>query len=300
MVHAQAISLGINPPLITIEANPPATITTPITLENKADETVRLTIKLRPFTSAPSDDGKPRYLPLGTTEKNFFRWIQLRDRNGAVTSITLSPLQKKTLDLHLAIPKDEPVRDHYFSVVFLGENSAKTKDQADNQTTLIGGIATNVLVSIGAKGKTTAVLEEFSAPSFLKSGPVPFVIRLKNTSSHLIEPTGEIYIKNMFGQTIGKVSLLPVKLLSQTSRYIPDGRQSVLENKTNTSPAAIWDDQFLLGLYKAQINLSLSENGPAITREVTFFAFPLILLTGSLVFISIFLFIRSRLKNRIK
>ncbi|MBI4084688.1 MAG: hypothetical protein HY431_02180 [Candidatus Levybacteria bacterium] len=297
--YAEGISLGINPPIIAIEANPPANMTTPITLENKSDETVRLAISFRRFTSATSDDGKIRYLPHGSTNASFFRRVQLLENNRAVTGITLSPQQQKALSLHLGIPKNEPARDYYFSIVFLGEKTENTDGITGNQTTITGGIATNILVSIGPKGKTSAVLQEFSVPSFLTSGPVPFTVLLKNTSNHVISPSGEILIKDIFGQTVGKISLLPVNILSQTSRYIPDTRQSYLQSTKDAIPAAIWNENFLLGFYRAQINLTLSEKGPMISREVSFFAFPVILFAGLVILVGIILLIRARLRSRL-
>src|SRR3990167_6278704 len=88
-VKAQGISLAIDPPIITIEANPPANISTPITLANKSDQTITLLLQFRPFTAATSADGKLRYLPQGSTSAPFFRNVQLLENERVITSLIL-------------------------------------------------------------------------------------------------------------------------------------------------------------------------------------------------------------------
>ena len=104
-----------------------------------------------------------------------------------------------------------------------------------------------------------AVLEEFSTGFFYESGPVPFTIRIKNKGTHFIKPKGEILIKNMFGQSIGKLNLVSVNILSNSTRAISN---------------ALWKEDFLLGFYTATLNISLSNDGPTFTKAIHFFSFP--------------------------
>ena len=60
--YAQAVSLGIAPPVIQIDARAPADIKTPITIENGSDNTVVLDIQLKAFTASPDEDGHVQYL----------------------------------------------------------------------------------------------------------------------------------------------------------------------------------------------------------------------------------------------
>ena len=89
----------------------------------------------------------------------------------------------------------------------------------------------NVLLTVGPKGKTNGILEDFSSPLFVDSGPVAFNVAVKNTSNHFIQPRGEIIIKNMFGQAIGKVSLLQVNILADSTRRMPDTLQITTDKK---------------------------------------------------------------------
>lgn len=312
--HAQGLSLGIEPPILQIEATPAASIEAPITIANEGDETVTLRVLLRPFTAAKSEDGIVEFLPEGKIDGPdplLFQKVQVLDSDRVIQSITLAPKQQKTLSLHIGIPKDQPLADYYFSVVFIADTQQFTDQSASTAT---GGIATNVLLSVGPKGKPQGFLEEFSVPFFLDRGPVPFTVRITNTGERVIAPQGQILITNMFGQTIGKVDLLPVNILVNTTRAIPDSLQApvatpsaTLEQtranlpRTNgTVPVAFWPEEFLLGYYTATLTVAVSDTGPILTKAVHFIAIPLHLIIGALVTISILLLIYTRVRKKLR
>jgi hypothetical protein len=310
-VAAQGVSLGISPTVIQIDAKPPASITTPITLENNGDTPLTLQIRLKGFTSSPKQDGHVEYYPEKDPRSSpeIFEKIQITENDHPRTSITLAPGEKKALGFHIGIPKNEPLADYYFSIIFISKAAADEAENSASQTP--AGIATNVLLSIGPKGPTTGEIEKFSAPLFLQSGPVPFTVKLKNTSDHLLIPKGEILITNMFGQKIGRVNLLPVNILSKTARSIPDSLQSpeatlsaaitqyLLENN-NAQPAAVWPETFLLGPYTAQLTIALSDQGPVFRRQIHFFAAPLSVIIGIVLTILISIYLGIRIRKRLQ
>jgi hypothetical protein len=130
-------------------------------------------------------------------------------------------------------------------------------------------------------------LEEFSSRTFFDKGPAPFTVRIQNTGIHSIKPKGEITIKNMFGQSVGKLDLSAVNVLSNSIRAIPNGTYAQelraggnLNTKTKSSldfrrPVALWKENFLLGLYAATLSISMSNEGPTLTKAIHFFAFPI-------------------------
>lgn len=280
---AADFSLGISPPIIQIQIEPPANIDTPITIENHGQETVTLEILFKPFNSSKEENGEIIYL---TGKKPLiFENIKISEDEEIIEKVVISPKQSKTLKLHLDIPKDEPSSDYYFSVLFVSENKL---DERLNQLKIQGGIATNVLLSIkgkppliGAKPTSTAKIVEFSSPSFLEKGPVPFTVRLKNQSNHFIIPQGTISIKNIFGKTIGQVKLSVVNILANTTR---------LEN-------SLWKESFLLGHYTATLIIDISDKGPTLIKSISFFVFPF---RAFIIFIAIayiILFVKNRLKK---
>lgn len=319
LARAQGVSLGISPTIIQIDATPPASINTPITIENNGETPLELQIMLRSFTASPKENGHLLYYAQNDPRATpaIFQKIQISENEHPRDSIRLAPHQKKTLVMHIGIPKNESRDDYYFSVVFVTKNTnspneeSETSEQEETNSQTPAGIATNVLLSIGPKGPTRGEIREFSTPFFREAGPVPFTLRIKNTSDHLITPRGEILIKNMFNQTIGRVNLLPVNILANTTRSLPDTLQSpeatlsaALTNYLLTTPSehpvAVWPETFLLGPYTAQLTIALSEQGPVFRRQIYFFALPLSVLIGILASLIIIAYLIIRIRRRLK
>lgn len=281
--EAKTLSLGISPPIIQIQIEPPANIDAPITIQNSGEVSVTLKISLKPFRAGKGESGEVFY----TSGKNplVFQNITVIEDGKSIEKVVIPPKQSKTLKLNLDIPKDEPLSDYYFSVLFVSEN---TLEDSLSQLKIQGGIATNVLLSIkgkppliGAKATSIAKIVEFSTPSLLEKGPVPFRFRLKNQSNHFITPQGTISIKNIFGKTIGKIKLSPVNILVNTIR----------------SQETLWQETFLLGPYTATLNINPSDKEPALIKSISFFVFPLRALLILITIAYIILFIKNRLKR---
>lgn len=305
---AAGLSLGVSPPILQIEAMPPASVKAPVTIQNLGEETVDLKILLKPFTAGETENGEVSYIQDGQSLPGanplIFENMQIFDGDHSVNSVSLAPTQSKTLTFHIGVPKDEPFSDYYFSITFLSQNITNNNTNfSEGQA----GISTNVLLSVGPKGKAKGEIEEFSSPLFLEKGPVPFTLRVKNTGGHFFAPTGSILIKNVFGQTVGKVDLLPVNILAGSIRAIPDSLQApnaTLSANTkykmlNTRyPHAFWPEGFLLGPYTAALTMALSSEGPILTQTVNFVAIPLQAIIGLIIAVIFVLIIRNRLKKQ--
>ncbi|MBU2632293.1 hypothetical protein KKG52_01125 [Patescibacteria group bacterium] len=280
--EASSVSLSVNPPILQITAKPPAKITAPIKIKNLGEETVELQILLKPFTAAKSEDGKVQYLPQTRSfdeEFPILSKIRLFEENTSIDSLTLAPEQEKELTLYIEVDKSESLGDYYFSLVFLSQSNPPEGNVSGSSA----GISTNVLLSIGPKGQPAAEISKFSAPKYLQEGPVPFTVKITNTGKQFLTPKGYIIIKNMFGQRIGKVDLMPVNILAETTRQIPDEQTATEKLKRSTisnqpsdinKPTALWREKFLLGLYTANLTMGVTEEGPVLNKKIYFFAFP--------------------------
>lgn len=290
--HAD-FSLGVYPPILQIDATPPTSIKQNITLVNQSDSAVSLSVGFKPFTQNDNDNGEVQYTDnFFAADPSIFQKIQLLDNNSPMSVIQLAPKQQKTFTLHVGLPKNEPAGDYYFSIVFSANPSSAPTDNSGSA--LSGGIATNVLLSVGPKGPVNGFIEDYSAPYFVTNGPVNFSIKANNLSRQFITPHGEILIKNMFGQLIGKVDLLPVNILAGTSRFVPSS------GLPNTATKAVWPEKFLLGMYKANLVFSLSPQGPIFTRSIYFFAMPWQYILGGIIAILLIGFIVYRVRERLR
>jgi hypothetical protein len=306
---AEGASLSISPSLLQVETIPPATPKAPLTLENKGDEAINIQIIFKPFQPSKKEDGQIQYLnDSETTEayKKIFSKIQLIDDGIVTTHFELGPQQKKNLQLQFTIPKDESTADYYFSIIFLASTNGLTpqsptssgemgQTQDQNISTINAGIAANVLLSIG-QSDPQGYIEKFSAPTFLQSGPVDFTIRIKNAGPHVITPKGIIFIKNIFGQTIGRVDLAPANILAGTTRTLTDA----LTDSQLSPHKTRWNEKFLLGPYTATLNLAVSDKGPIYNQSIVFLALPIQLIIAIILAILITIGIILRVRYRLR
>jgi hypothetical protein len=306
--HAQSVDLGIYPPVFQIQTVPPSSIKIPFSIQNFADSSVDLIISLKPFTAAPSENGTISFLNdiSSYPDPSLLERIQVLDNDIPIQTLTLAPKQKKNLNLTVDVPKDEAKGEYYVALIFTSTNQ-NTLNSSSTQTT--AGISSNILLSVGPFGNAKGYIEDFSTSPFVAKGPIPFNVRIKNTSDRYITPKGDIVIRNMFGQTIGKVNLLPVNILSNTVRRIPDSAQSDTSSKAfakiqdivnkNAYPVAVWPEKFLLGPYTANLTIALSDSGPLYKKSIIFFAFPAEYLLGIIIIIMIILFLALRVKRKV-
>ena len=312
-INAQEIGLGIYPPVSTVDALPPASVLVPLSVENSSTEPLTVALELKPFLPSSEEDGTVTYLSDDTVFPSgdvlLLQRIRIIHNKKQVSKLTLAPKEIAEVDVSIPLSKQTVPGDYYFSVIFTGQASLPGPEQNTQSSISQAGIASHILLSVGPKKKAQGEIKEFSSPFFLTQGPAPFTLRLTNTSPHTIAPTGSVYITNMFGQTVGKVDLLPVHILSNSTRLIPDRKQvnedgevkeALYEEFLTHGPRVLWQESFLLGVYHATVKVKLSENGPILSQSTTFIAFPLPFLIGFGVVILLVITIIQRVRIKIK
>jgi hypothetical protein len=302
--NAQTLDVGIYPPVFQIQATPPSDVKIPFFVQNFTNTTIPFDISLKAFTANNQENGSVQFTDTPDFADPFLpERIQVLDEDNPIGNLTLAPQQKKDLTLEVQIPSNEAKGDYYLSLIFTSPVQPLESGTVSQETL---SISSNILLSVGPLGNPQGYIENFSAPFFVSQGPVPFTVRVKNTSDHYVTTQGNIVIKNMFGQTIGQVNLLPVNILANTVRRIPDDNQTNLnsqnyqqiKNLINTNlPVAIWPEKFLIGPYTASLTLALSDSGPILKREITFFAFPLEYLLAIAVIIALVIYIAARVNR---
>jgi hypothetical protein len=316
---AQGTSLTISPSLFRIEAKPPADVWAPFTIENHGDQALSLKIGYKAIDPFASGNGNVVFVQEGQTisgqDKKIFEKIQVVDeQNISHDSIDLGPGQKQTLRLRVLIPASEPVSDYYFSIVFLQNpqsidqsiQNANTEAQK-SITSLRTGIATTVLLAIGPKTAPEASIQTFSSPWFINHGPVPFTLSVHNSGTHFITPHGQILIKNIFGQTVGKIKVPSSTILTGSNRIFSSANSPTIAssafinfgNKITMPSELLWNENFLLGVYTANLTLTLSDNGPVYVRSIEFISFPVSFLIEFFIALILGWFIYLRVKSKL-
>jgi len=299
-VHAQSpdFSLSIDPPVLQITAEPPADVEAKINIRNNSDKAVDLDILIKMFKQVSGGSGMVEFTgdALNDEQKAIKDTIKVYDGELVVTKVGLSAQEAKDLTIKLNLDKNVPRGDYYFSLIFL---SSSLQDDQKEVSKALGGITTNLIVSIGKPGPDSGQISEFSVPFFLASGPVPFTLLVQNNGENYITPSGSITITDIFGRHLGKVDILPQHILVGGRRYLTDPKSASI-NGQNDHNLVVWPEKFLSGLYSAELNLKLSDKGPSFKRSVMFLSVPLYLVFAISLFTFVLLGILIRIRSRIK
>lgn len=304
---AQQSTIKLSPSLLQIWADPPADIQTPFTLENVGEKAMEFTIEYKPFKAADSENGQLTYFeePLPASFISLKKNIQILDEDEKPQHIIkLGPKQKKEFLLRLNLTQPSVPKDEYFSIVFINKSTQSTSSDKEkvSRTSIYTGIGMNVLVSLGEKPQPVVSLQEFSAPLYNESGPVPFTVRIHNKGVQRIAPKGIMLVKNMFGQTIGRVDLPATNILAASTRAFTDDTSAKIASASVglSVPVAQWHEKFLIGWYTADLSIVGDENQQLATAQTHFFAFPLTILLVLIIALGIVTTIILRLRRTLK
>jgi hypothetical protein len=291
-------SLGIQPSVIEIQANPPAQVSTQFSIENKSDRGIDLNIVVKPFKFTRSGEGDIEYLPANTFvggDPSIYEKIKINDQGVEAKRITLKPFETRVLDLGISIDELSPASDYYFSILFISEPSDRGSSSVS-----AGAIGTNVILSVGGKPEPSAFIDEFSNPLIVFGNSVPFTLSINNTGERFIIPEGKVEIKDMFGRIAGEINILPQYILSHSSRYLVDVSNQP-QDKKNYERVLNWKGKFLFGAYHAKALIRIDESGKTIEDSSTFIAIPIYIIFAlsffSFISLSIYIRVRKRLKK---
>ncbi len=307
--YAEGLALKITPSTIKIKAQTPSDLRAPFIIENQSDQSIRLKLAYKLFDPTLSQEGKVSYIDNPGSANDIFNYVYVVDTDNArVNSLDLGPKQQKQLQLRVQLPQNQASRDYYFSLIFFHDVTQQTdqnstiSDKKDQHTitTIQGGLGANVLLAVGNQETAQGYIEDFSTPWYKQSGPVPFAIKVKNTGIHYIAPKGNILIKNIFGQAVGRVDIPETPILAGTSRSLFDETQIARTIQETTEPKVEWKENFLFGIYSAQINLAMSEDGPINSQTIRFMVFPTHLLLGLIFIIALAILIYKRVKKKLR
>ncbi len=302
---AEGFNLKIQPSTLQIRANPPADIHAPFTIENPGNEPVDLTIIFKRFRDKGDMSGQVVYTSsqLTTDHDLFFQTVQVVDNNVGIHNITLGPKQKKSLDLEIVALNNDDTQDHYFSIVFLTQPKSGnvTTSEGDSFSSVQAGIAIPVLVSLSQTAEKNTFINNFSAPLFLQKGPVPFNIQVQNNGSHFTTVQGNLLITNMFGQTIGKVTINPTNILSGSTRALNNNQAENVSVPRSLTGEVVWPETLLFGFYTVKLTLAILPDQTLYTRSIHFVAFPIVgivvVFLAGIIGVSIFLKVKKKVSQ---
>lgn len=257
VVHAQAISLSVSPPILEVMIAPGKSVEQNIIISSLESE-VNLTPKIVSFI--PNGD-----FGEGTEVTNSPPpWVTLNTQ-----SVKITPGGTAQVSLKIAPPEGSPERDYYLTVMFESQEEPNTSD--GNISAVRARIASNLLITISKNGLPAkkAEITEFKAPKFIDSFfPIKYGIKIANVGNTFFKPIGKIIVS----PTFGKENSIPISPLNVLSGY---QRSIFCLNGENLTDCKL-GDKFLFGVYKSNLEFGL-DDGPVIykSQSVTY-AFPFI------------------------
>jgi hypothetical protein len=256
-------ALEIAPPVLNLSGDPGQTVEAEIILRDVSDSPLIVTNQINDFV-ASGEDGTPRILLNNDDEESPY---SMREWFNPISEFTLEPRTLTRLPITLNIPSNT-APGGYFSVIrFTGT----PPEVSGNGVGLSASIGALVFVNVNGDAKEELSIEEFYTSigdrrsGLFQTAPVDFNVRLNNTGNTYEQPSGQIKVTDMFGNTVATVNVnLPPRnvLPGSIRKFEAPLDSSVIGNK------------ILFGLYTADLTVTYGENEQPITERVTFWVIP--------------------------
>jgi hypothetical protein len=255
-------ALEIAPPVLNLSGNPGETINSEISLRDVSTSSLVVTGEVNDFT-ANGEDGSPKIL----LEEGETSPYSMKDWFAPLAQLTLKSREIRKLPISISIPADA-APGGYYSVVRFTATPPELEDQGVSLSASLGAL---VLMRVNGQAKEGITIETFETAkdgktnNLFEGGPINFVTRLKNTGTIHEQPAGTVTVTDMFGKTIGAVSVnQPVRnILPQSTRKFESPLdKSVIGNK------------ILFGRYTATLKVTYGESNQTVTKQVSFWVIP--------------------------
>jgi hypothetical protein len=265
-------SLEVSPPSQGLQADPGQTITAKAKVRNKSADSISIKVRIEDFT-ASGEGGQVALIEKGP--QSLTSWTVLEP-----ATFPLKPGETKEVISKINVPK-EAAGGHYGSFVF----SVGGGEAAPGTASVAQEVASLFLIKISGPVNEQLSIAQFSAPSFLEFGPVPFTLKFTNLGNVHVKPFGLINITDIFGRVVKDV---------------------VVRGETNILPGASrivtvsYGEKWLFGPYKAQAVLNFGSKNESLTATTTFFVFPVRIAAALLLVLFAIYIGRKRLGKALK
>jgi len=198
-------ALEIAPPVLNLRANPGETVKATINLRDVSTSSLVVRNQINDFV-AYGEDGTPKILLDDTEETSPYSlkaWVQ------PLPQLTLKPKEVNKLPLTIRVPKSAAPGGYYAVIRF----TASAPGLDGTGVSLSAILGTLVLLRVNGEAKEAMSVEEFSATKngeknwLFESQPIKFVTRVRNNGSVHEQPTGQIAVKDMFGNAVANVNV---------------------------------------------------------------------------------------------
>ena len=262
--QAPGQALEIAPPVLNLKANPGETINTTINLRDISSSALQVTGTVDDFT-ANGEDGVPKIL-LDANEPTPYSiktWVQ------PLSKLTLKPRQIEALPIVIKVPANASPGGYYGVIRF----TATPPGMESSGVSLSASLGALVFIRVNGAANESLVFDAFYASKtnkdesswLFEEQPITFNQRIKNNGNVYEQPTGQIAVRDMFGNLVANVNV------NLERRSILPGTTRRLDQPLDKSNIG---DRILFGLYHAKLVLNYGESNKQITSEISFWVIP--------------------------
>jgi len=236
-----------------------------MTLENPSDAPTTARAIVNDFVASDKEDGEPKLILDDNAEapKNSFKTLVQ-----PINDVQLGPKEKKDVDVTIRVPDNANSGGYYGAVRF----APVTQDSSGGNVGLTASVGSIVLVRVPGNLTEKLDLLELTAgqngkaKSFMTSGNVVIITRLKNEGDIHVKPFGKIVVKNMFGKTVYETEF--------NTGDKEDSRVNILPGSTRKFENEMGKKN-LVGRYTIEANLGYSQgSGEFISAKTSFWYLP--------------------------
>lgn len=275
-VSFAATGLSIQPVKVSQTLSPGDSTSGTILLTNASEEDINVDIKIEDFVPVAGAESI-QFVGRAQGVTTVRDWLTV---NNGSKSFVFKKGQQRVIPYTITAPAGAEPGGH-FGVIFF--KATKLSD-ADAQIKVGTQVGVLFLVTIPGNYLQKGEIRNFSAPSFVQTGPVQFNVTFENTGTVHFEPKGEIAITDMFGRKAGSVPI-------EGQVVLPTGVKDLTFG---------WNSNILFGKYNAVATVVDGQGTVLTSKQVSFYALPIwyivLFLIGILVLFIVFKFIRSRVK----
>jgi len=247
---AQTTGVSISPLTFELTANPGDNLTNTVKVYNPTDGIISIKMESEDFKTV-GETGEVIVAPEEEITYSLKRWVKIEP-----TEFTLEPREQKFVDFEISVPENAEPGGKYGSIL---ASTTGMIGAGITGTAVAQKVGALLLLTVAGPVQENLAIKEFTTPSFLEYGPVPFLMRFENTGTVHVRPRGFVTITNWWGKKVADVEFPQLNVIPGAIR------------KIDTS----WQNKWLLGKYTAMIVGSYgTANLPFNPPVLTFWVFP--------------------------
>ncbi len=257
-VHADARGdFVLEPGKVEIFMNPGETVTKTISVISRVNRKVDFKIETEDFIG--SQDPQTPVVLLGS-DKSPYSFKDNIVPEKSTFSLTLG--QKIEMPITITAPKNAQPGGFYSSVI-VSNVPSDSPQVAQGTTKIISRVGVLFFIRINGDAKEEGALEDFkvtgpTTAGLLQSGPLNIQMLFRNSGRVHFVPYGIVTITNLFGQKVAELPVDAYFSLPDSLRY----------------REVIWSKDFLLGYYKAHVDLHRGYGNLVDQKDVSFWVLP--------------------------